>query len=117
MEDAFALAADDNSRSQNSQRSKTRSWDGCRNSSEIPSSRRDPRDGRGGKTPYEGGDKITTRGTRKTFTLGTKGPTMNIPRLTNENKTVIIGQTVLLCTISNDCMAPYWGPRGAYVMS
>jgi hypothetical protein len=30
---------------------------------------------------------------------------------------LIMGQTVLLCTISNDCMAPYWGPRGAYVMS
>ncbi len=29
----------------------------------------------------------------------------------------IMSQTVLLCTISNDCMAPYWGPRGAYVMS
>jgi hypothetical protein len=29
----------------------------------------------------------------------------------------IISQTVLLCTICNDCMAPYWGPRGAYVMS
>jgi hypothetical protein len=29
----------------------------------------------------------------------------------------IMGQMVLLCTISNDCMAPYWGPRGAYVMS
>jgi hypothetical protein len=31
--------------------------------------------------------------------------------------TNIMGQTVLLCTTSNDCMAPYWGPRGAYVMS
>jgi hypothetical protein len=29
----------------------------------------------------------------------------------------IMGQTMLFCTISNDCMAPYWGPRGAYVMS
>ncbi len=29
----------------------------------------------------------------------------------------IMSQTVLLCTISNDCMAQYWGPRGAYVMS
>ncbi len=29
----------------------------------------------------------------------------------------IMSQTVLLCTISNDCMAPYWGSRGAYVMS
>jgi hypothetical protein len=29
----------------------------------------------------------------------------------------IMSQTVLLCMISNDCMAPYWGPRGAYVMS
>ncbi len=30
---------------------------------------------------------------------------------------IMLSQTVLLCTISNDCMAPYWGPRGAYVMS
>ncbi len=30
---------------------------------------------------------------------------------------VIMSQMVLLCTISNDFMAPYWGPRGAYVMS
>jgi hypothetical protein len=29
----------------------------------------------------------------------------------------IMSQTVLLCMISNDCMAPYWGPRGACVMS
>ncbi len=29
----------------------------------------------------------------------------------------IMGQMVLLCTISNDCMAPYWGLRGTYVMS
>jgi hypothetical protein len=34
-----------------------------------------------------------------------------------ENGGNIMGQTVLLSTISNDCMAPYWGPRGAYVMS
>ncbi len=30
---------------------------------------------------------------------------------------IMLSQTVLLCMISNDCMAPYWGPRGAYVMS
>ncbi len=29
----------------------------------------------------------------------------------------IMSQMVLLCTIYNDCMALYWGPRGAYVMS
>ncbi len=29
----------------------------------------------------------------------------------------IMSQTVFLCMISNDCMAPYWGPGGAYVMS
>jgi hypothetical protein len=29
----------------------------------------------------------------------------------------IMSKTVLLCTISNDCMAPYWDPREAYVMS
>ncbi len=28
-----------------------------------------------------------------------------------------MSQMVLLCMISNDCMALYWGPRGAYVMS
>jgi hypothetical protein len=33
------------------------------------------------------------------------------------NNNVKMGQTVLLCKISNDCMAPYLGPRGAYVMS
>jgi hypothetical protein len=34
-----------------------------------------------------------------------------------ELKHPIMGRMVLLCTISNDCMALYWGPRGAYVMS
>jgi hypothetical protein len=35
-----------------------------------------------------------------------------------KNQTIpIMSQTVLLCTISNDCMASYWGPRGTYVMS
>jgi hypothetical protein len=29
---------------------------------------------------------------------------------------IMLSQTVLLCTISNDCMAPYWGLKGAYVM-
>jgi hypothetical protein len=29
----------------------------------------------------------------------------------------IMSQMVLLCTICNDCIALYWGPRGAYVMS
>ena len=67
MEDAFALAADDNCRSQNSQRSETRSWDGCRNSSESPSSRRDPRDGGGGENPYKGGDKNLNDGNKKDF--------------------------------------------------
>jgi hypothetical protein len=33
------------------------------------------------------------------------------------NLPIMLSQMVLLCTISNDCMAPYWGPRGAYVMS
>ena len=46
----------------------------------------------GGKTPTKEGTKITMMGTRKTFTLGTKGPTMNTPRPTNKNKTVIMVQ-------------------------
>ncbi len=33
------------------------------------------------------------------------------------NNLFLMSQMVLLCTISNDCMAPYWGPRGEYVMS
>jgi hypothetical protein len=52
----------------------------------------------GGKPPTKEGTKITMIGMRKTFTLGTKGPTMNTPRPTNENKTVIMVQrrTMLL---------------------
>jgi hypothetical protein len=34
-----------------------------------------------------------------------------------QGKPYITSQTGLLSMISNDCMAPYWGPRGAYVMS
>ncbi len=30
---------------------------------------------------------------------------------------IMLSQLVLLCMISNDCLAPYWGSRGAYVMS
>jgi hypothetical protein len=44
----------------------------------------------GGKPPTKEGTKITKMGMRKTFTLGTKGPTMNTPRPTNKNKTVIM---------------------------
>ncbi len=36
---------------------------------------------------------------------------------TVDSHTIMLSQTVLLCTISNDCMAPYWGPRVAFVMS
>jgi hypothetical protein len=41
------------------------------------------------------------------------------PKISPEDqiKLIMLSQTVLLCTISNDCMAPHWGPRGAYVMS
>jgi hypothetical protein len=41
----------------------------------------------------------------------------NLNDVSDEISDLIMSQTVLLCTISNDCMAPYWGPRGAYVMS
>jgi hypothetical protein len=41
--------------------------DGCRNSSESPSSRRDPRDGGGGENPYKGGDKNHNDGNKKDF--------------------------------------------------
>ncbi len=37
--------------------------------------------------------------------------------ITTTDPDIMLSQTVLLCTISNDCMAPCWGPRGAYVMS
>jgi hypothetical protein len=53
----------------------------------------------GGKPPTKMGAKITTMGTRKTFTLGTKGPTMNTPRPTNENKTVIMVQRRTMLSI------------------
>jgi hypothetical protein len=99
MEGTFALAADDNRRSQNSQRSKTRSWNGCRNSSKSPSSRRNSRDGGGGKTPYEGGDTNHNDGNGEDFHTGDKGPTMNTPRPTNENKTVIVVQRRTMLSI------------------
>jgi hypothetical protein len=67
MEDAFVLAADNNRRSQNSQRSVTRSQDGCKNSSESPSSRHDPRDGGGGKPPYKDGGKNHNDGNKEDF--------------------------------------------------
>jgi hypothetical protein len=72
MEDTFALAADDDRRSQNSQRSKTRSSDGRRNSSESLSSRCNPRDGGGGKTPYEEEDKDPNDGNKEDFHTGDK---------------------------------------------
>ncbi len=53
----------------------------------------------GGKPPMKKKTKIPMMGTRKTFTLGTKSPTMNTPRPTNKNEMVIMVQRRTMLSI------------------
>ncbi len=72
MDNAFTPSRDDDCHSQHSQRSDTRSGNGYRES-ESNSSRRDPRDGKGGKTPYEGGEDYNCGG-KEDFNPGDEMP-------------------------------------------
>jgi hypothetical protein len=73
MEDAFAPPRDDNRRSQQSQRSATRSGDEYYIESESPSSRRDSRYGGRGKTPYKGEDEQYDKGIEGEFYAPSEG--------------------------------------------
>jgi hypothetical protein len=72
MDDAFTPSLDNYPHFQHSGRSNTRSGNGYRES-ESNSSRRNPRDGRGGKPPYEGGEDYNC-GSKEDFDPGDKMP-------------------------------------------
>jgi hypothetical protein len=72
MNNLFTSSRDNDRRSHHSQRSNTRSGNGFRES-ESNSSRRDPRDDGGGKTPYKGGEDYNC-GSEENFDPGDKMP-------------------------------------------